>query len=118
MRRSTLFVPAYEIIVVGMSGTRYNGSLETSQEGVLRMKRLVAILAGVVLLLTATLLTSNAQRGRVVTGDTAEDCTAQCRQSINPNRDQYARAAYEECVKQCERQKTRDIEDDASGRTR
>jgi hypothetical protein len=44
-----------------------------------------------------------------------QGCSVQCRRSIDPNRDQYARAAYEECVRRCERQKSKDFEDDTGG---
>lgn len=77
------------------------------------MKQLLAILVGVVLCVSAALLTSNAQPG-VVKDDKTAECIAECRRSIDPNRDQFARAAYEECVKQCERQKWKDVEEDAS----
>lgn len=77
------------------------------------MKHLITILVAVVLSVSAVLATSNAQSG-VVKDDKTAECIADCRRSINPDRDQFARAAYEECVKQCERQQWKDIDDDAS----
>jgi hypothetical protein len=78
--------------------------------GGIKMKQLLAILLGVVLVVSVAIVTSSAQRSGVVRDD--QDCYAQCRQRVNPDRDHYARAAYEECVKQCERQKWKDIEGD------